>query len=96
MSRRLLDASDAREPPNRVEPGIGFFVPEAPIPSWASLASSRSLGLSSPAAARTCRVWVPGRQLAGEQAPTAIQWQLQLWLNPFSPRELQPNLTSRL
>lgn len=33
MSRRLLDASDAREPPNRVEPGIGFFVPEAPIPS---------------------------------------------------------------
>lgn len=32
MSRRLLDASDAREPPDRVKPGIGFFMPEAPIP----------------------------------------------------------------
>lgn len=48
MSRRLLDASDAREPPDRVKPGIGFFMPQAPIPSRQAGRSSVHPGLWGP------------------------------------------------
>lgn len=42
-------------------------------------------------------VWGPGGSLlVGSEAPAAIQWQLQLWLNLFPSRGLQPNPTSRL
>lgn len=48
MSRLLVDASDAREPPNRVKPGIGFFMPEAPIPSWSLCHSTSVIPVSGP------------------------------------------------
>lgn len=89
MSRRLLDASDAREPPDRVKPGIGFFMPEAPIPrrqaghSSVTPVSGPKLPCSSP-----CLQGRPaGRQLARGKLGPRFNGQLQLGLNLFPPRE---------
>lgn len=77
--------SDAREPPDRVKPGIGFFVPQAPIPSRPPLAPhpgpSARAALQQPAPA-----WCGARAAArSQEAATATHWQLQLRDQPLLP-----------
>lgn len=98
MSRRLLDVSDAREPPNRVKPGIGFFVPEAPIPSRplylgsVTPVSRPKLPCSSP-----CLQGVgPGRQLARRKLRPRLNGSSSSNSTSSLHERLQPNLTSRL